>query len=178
MTEVLKKILYKGVVPVIGGFMFACMAIASDTDTQAHLRELARGRAMTDRYKSNLMTPTPEPNIMGADEQLGNLVVVVQEIMQYGWNVTSISTDGKIEVQGNRVVWECGVLDHTPVDKLDNEYPQFSDVQSIAEHLQVALPDKTLVIWEREMGYMSEGGAERVDTKSIVLACPKVVVSE
>lgn len=171
MTEVIKKILYKGVVPVVGGIMVACMAIANDPESQARLIELKRAREMNDRYSQHdpITTQQVEPD----DNQLNNFIAVAQELIDNHWPLTAVSADGIATIQGKDLVLLCGVLARTPSNISDDEYPQFADVSSLEEKLGIETP-KTTLIWEGEYTQIDQGlnvTAEMVDTQELVWAC-------
>lgn len=157
------------------GVLVACVAISNDPKAQTRLKQLEKAREMTNRAKTQDITPVPSSIPDNPDiQRLENILTSVQELMKFGWNVSSLSTEGIITLRENDVVWQCGALDATPGEQNDDSFRKFENVGRLADQLQIELPSKTLVIWEGNAGYMDgDGGAERVDTDSLVWACPE-----
>jgi hypothetical protein len=150
-----------------------CVIVANDPFTKARAAEKEAERARVQEVETEATTgvsPTMNP------DELSEFVEEVQNLIENDWLIKEIDTEGIITIQGENVSMKCGVLDPTPQDQSDNRFRQYSDTQQLSARLGVVLPNKTALIWDRNMGMLSEGlgDASDVDTNSFVWACPLV----
>lgn len=152
-------------------FLYAC-------STAPHVEKKASKLDKTGSPRPQMIIDeaTDAPTGMNAS-QFENFGPVVQELLNNNWPVTAVTTDGIITLTGEKMIWQCGLLDNTPDDKSDDEYPQFGDVKSISAKLGIEQPDETLIIWEEHSEYMGKGGQIVFKAKVNALACPLVVVA-
>lgn len=171
-AEVIKHKALDLVIPVVLVAALVC-AFGSSPKSQKQTNSLSK-----QGYPRPEFTSLSTEELSMNNDQFGEFAEVIQDLLANGWDVGEVGMDGTvgINIEGGKL--RCGVLDRTPSDTTDNDYFQYSDVDDLVETMGIEPPGQTVLIWENKIGLMpgSQGGAEKVATKSVVWACPSITV--
>lgn len=169
-SEAIKHRVLDAIIPLVLVATLVCAFGSSPKSEKKGNRWSKQGYPRPELISIN--TEKPRMNV----DQFGEFSEVVQDLLADGWRVGEVGIDGTvvINIEGGKL--QCGALDPTPEKITDNKYFQYSDVNDLVEAMGVEPPSQTILIWENKIGLLpgSHGGAGKVDTKSVVWACPTV----